>query len=249
MVSMKCISENELEDKLLLAYLDGEADQETVHHLEQCAFCLERANTLARLHDRLTKNLFRAACPSSLELGEYHLRVLPASQMMIISQHLRNCPHCARESKQLKFFLSDPIPTQDNSLVEQARVVIARLVGGKGEPKKSGKDTLIPSFTVLRGEIKEPLTFEAKGIVIVLDLQPATDEEGITMLGQIAADEQDDWTGAVVELYQNDQLEISTTVDDLGSFQLKGLLSGSREMHLIPKSGAVIVVPTFNVSE
>ena len=235
----RCVSPPELDDKQLLVYLDGEADQEIISHLERCTYCLERANALARLQNRLTSRLYRINCPSSLELGEYHLHMLPASQMLMIGQHVRECPHCTRELAQLEeFFLGDLVP-MENSLLGQAKVLIARLVGGS-----AGDST--PTFAALRGEAKGPITLEADGIVIVLDIQP-TNEGRVNILGQVAADNQDQWTGALVELRQENELQSSTTVDDLGAFHSEGIMPGSKELRIIPKDNSLIVVSNFEV--
>ena len=199
---MNCRFPPEIEDKKLLAYLDDEVDQETRLHLEQCPYCLERAKELARVHNRLTARLYRLTCTLSLELGEYHLHILPASQVLVIAQHVRECPHCRRELAELEEFLVESDLQPD--LLQTAKVLFARLVGGAGST---------PSFGVLRGEAKGPITFEADGLVIILDIQ-ATSEGRVSILGQVAADEQDQWTNAVVELRQADAPAKTTTVDD-----------------------------------
>ena len=235
----QCISPPELDDKQLLVYLDGGVDKEVVSHLGRCGYCLERANALARLQNRLTSRLYRINCPSSLELGEYHLHMLPASQMLMTGQHVRECPHCTRELAQLEeFFLGDLAP-MENSLLGQAKVLIARLVGGS-----AGEST--PTFAALRGEVKGPITLEADGIVIVLDIQQTT-EGRVNILGQVAADDQDQWTGALVELLQENELQSSTTVDDLGAFHSEGIMPGSKELRIIPKDNSLIVMSNFEV--
>ncbi len=204
-MTKSCVSPPELSDEQLLAYLDHpEANQEIGLHLKICTYCQEKAETLERFQKTLTTQLYRIDCPSPLELGEYHLRMLPASQMLVISQHVRECPHCASEVAQLEeYFLGDLAP-MENSLLGQAKVLIAKLVGG-------GDLTFTPTPAALRGEGKGPITFAAEGIIIVLDIQPTT-EGRANILGQVAADHQDDWTGALVELRRNNLLQISTTV-------------------------------------
>ncbi|HEX9333633.1 MAG TPA: hypothetical protein VF896_17200 [Anaerolineales bacterium] len=163
--------------------------------------------------------------------------MLPASQMLMIGQHLSECPHCAREIAQLEvFFLGDLAPTENN-LLGQAKVLFARLVGGS-----AGESA--PTFAALRGAAKGPITFEADGIVIVLDVQP-TNEGKVNILGQVAADDQDQWTGALIELYQGGELQSSSTVDDLGAFHSEGIMPGSKELRIIPKDSSLIVVSNF----
>ena len=84
------------------------------------------------------------------------------------------------------------------------------------------------------------------GIVIVLDLQPT--HEGMTdILGQVAADDQDQWTDSVAELRRNSELQFSTTVDDLGAFRFEGITAGEQELRIIPKGRSPVLVSNFTV--
>jgi len=99
---MECVSPPELDDRHLWSYVDGEADHDTMLHLERCGYCSEKAKALAQLQVRVRSRLYRINCPSSLELGEYHLRMLPDSKKLVVVQHVRECIHCARELAQLE---------------------------------------------------------------------------------------------------------------------------------------------------
>ena len=237
---MNCISPPGPEDRLLLAYLDGEADPETKLHLQQCLYCRERADALAREQNILTSRLYRISCPSTEELGEFHLRMLPPDRMLIVSQHLRECPHCTREIAQLKEFLSDLAPGPEGGLLRQTKLLIAQLVAGQG-----GFVAGEPSFA-LRGEGEGPLTFEAEGTVTVLDIQ--LDNEGkLNILGQVAADDQDLWTGSTVTLKQTDGSQLTTTLDDLGAFRFEQVSSGSIQIMITSSQGVEIQIPSIDV--
>jgi hypothetical protein len=234
---MKCITSPALEDTQIVSYMEGEADAVVVAHINECAFCRERAERWTLLQNGLKKQLYRVTCPTSMELGDYHLKLLPAPQALIIAQHVRECPLCRREVAELEDFVGAQVI--GDGLLGTANVLIARLIGGE-----SG---LMPSQAALRGEDKGPLTLEADGIVIVLDIQPA--EGGMaTVLGQVAADDQDQWTGALVELDQDGRLEFSTTLDDLGAFEAEGIMPGSKELRIISQDHFLTVVSSFNVS-
>lgn len=224
-----------------MAYLDGNADQATESHFKKCPHCRQKAENLDRFQKRLAHRLYRLSCPSTIELGEYHLRMLTAPQMLVVGQHVRECPHCAQEVSQLESFLSDPASSSTGSLLGRAKVLIAQLVGGQ-----TGGSALSPAFTALRGEAKGPMTFAADGIVIVLDMQPVPEGKA-NILGQVAADNQDDWTGALVELRQDGLLQISSTVDDLGGFQCQGVMPGQYELRITPKNDPVVVISNFEV--
>src|SRR4029453_18888883 len=102
-------------------------------------------------------------------------------------------------------------------ILVRAKVLFAQLVGGSGST---------PAFGALRGESKGPLTFEADGVVITLDVQPVASEQA-SILGQLAADDQDGWTGAKVELQQVDSPQVTASLDDLGAFRFEAVRPGS----------------------
>jgi hypothetical protein len=81
----------------------------------------------------------------------------------------------------------------------------------------------------------------------VLDIQP-TNAGQVNILGQVAADNQDQWTGARVEIRQGNELQFSTTVDDLGTFQAQGIMLGSKELRIYSKDNSITVVSNFDVS-
>jgi hypothetical protein len=139
----------------------------------------------------------------------------------------------------LEDFLSEGALNPETNLLGQAKLLIARLVGG-------GELTFTPTPAALRGEAKGPITFAAEGIIIVLDIQPAAEGKA-NILGQVAADHQDDWTGALVELRKDNLLQISTTVDDLGAFQCEGIIPGQHELRILPTNGSVVVISNFEV--
>ena len=240
-MSTNCEFPPELDDKQLLMYLDGGADRETVLHLEKCSYCRQRAKALDGFQKHLTARLYRATCPSSMELGDYHLRLLPPSQMLIVAQHVRECPHCAGEVAELESFLSELKPTQEASLQGKAKVLIARFLGGHSE-----NSSLAPSFAALRGEAKGPVILEADGLVITLDIQPGPNEQ-VSILGQVAAEDQDRWTGAVVEVQQADTPPRTATLDDLGAFRFAKVDPGSVQMTITSSDGTVVQIPNLDI--
>lgn len=224
-----------------MAFLDGEADPETTLHLQKCEYCRDRVKALAREQNILTSRLYRISCPSTDELGEFYLRMLPAPQMLLVSQHLRECPHCTREIEQLKEFLSDLAPASESNFLEQVKVLAAHLVGGPGGATAVGE----PSFA-LRGIGEGPITYEADGVVIVLDIQ-SDDERKVDILGQVATDDQDLWTDSTVTLKQKDGSKLTDTLDDLGAFRFAGVSSGSIQITISSPHGVEVQIPSMNV--
>ncbi|HET9589668.1 MAG TPA: hypothetical protein VFO91_12855 [Anaerolineales bacterium] len=237
-MTTNCVFPPELEDKQLLAHLDNpEASPEITRHLEQCPHCREKAQSLDRLQKRLTARLYRVSCPSSMELGEYHLRMLPAPQMLVVAQHVRGCPHCTREVAELEDFL-EVLATED-SLATTAKVLIARLTGGQTEVAKPA--------VALRGEAQGPLIFEADGIVITLDVQSGP-KEAVSIQGQVAADDQDQWTGAIIKMLQVDRSELTASLDDLGAFDFPEVRPGSLELRITSPYGIEVRIPNVDIA-
>lgn len=227
-----CVFPPELDDKQLLAYLDNpDGNLETARHLEKCPYCRERADVLDRFQKHLTTQLYRITCPTPLELGEFHMRLVPASQRLIIARHVRECPHCEQEISQLEGFMGGSFPR--TTTLETMKVLIARLVGGGSQMETA------QALPALRGEAKNLPIFEADGIVISLDVQPGLNGE-IAMLGQMAADHQDRWTGAAVELKQPYLTSLHAMIDDLGAFTFDSVYPGSIQMIITSQDGTVI---------
>jgi hypothetical protein len=234
---MKCITSPALDDTQIVSYIEGEADDGVVAHIRECLFCSERANQWSLLQNRLRKQLYRITCPTPMELGDYHLGLLPDPQKLIVAQHVRECPSCRREIAILEDFLAEPLI--EASLVGKAKMLIARLVGGNtGDPA--------PGFAALRGEARGPLTFEADGVVITLDVQ--TDVNGqASILGQLAADDQDQWTGARLELQRADLPQLTASLDDLGAFRFEDVHPGAIQITIRSLYGIQVQIPNINI--
>lgn len=246
-MSSTCISPPELEDKQLFAYLDDHnSDQETALHLKRCSHCRKRVEALDRLHKSLSSRLYRSTCPSSLTLGEYHLRMLPASQMLVVAQHVRECPHCARETAELKDFLSEFAQAQKDLHPGKGKTIIARLIGGQTEPGSHGEHSLAPAFATLRGEGQGPIVLGADGIVILLGFAPATSGQ-VSIIGQVAADNQEYWTGAAVELQQTEMTPLIASVDDLGAFTFEALPASPIQITITSLDGTSVQTPNIQI--
>jgi hypothetical protein len=239
-LSNNCISPPEVDEKQLWVYLDGGASEQTVLHLQRCSYCRERAQVLERFQNQLKGRLYRVTCPPSIELGEYHLRMLPDSQMLVIDQHVRQCPHCTRELSQLKDFLLNTDQGQPG-LRESLRITVAKLIGADTD------SSLVPAFGALRGTSKDPLIFEADGVIITLDTQAGL-TGAVSLLGQMAADNQDNWTGASVELQQGDSPQQIVSLDDLGSFRFENIQPGLVQITITSHSGIQVQIPSIHVA-
>ena len=233
-MSVACTSPPELSDRELLAYIDGEADDQIVAHLEQCPSCRDRARHLARLQNSLTAQLYRITCPSPVELGEYHLGVLPLDQMAAVAKHLTECPHCTREVAQLKNYLVELTPPQEPSPLEQIKrqvsVLVARLVNDGSKAGPLAQPAPAPAYEGIRGRTEESYLYQADDAQIVVEVQDDAEMPGRwIILGLIIGMEP---AGLEAHLWQAEQRVAMVSVDELGNFVISDLAPGSYELIL-----------------
>jgi len=135
-------------------------------------------------------------------------------------------------------FLSDLMPTPGENLIGKVKILIAQLVGGQ-------RGELSPT-AALRGEAKGPLIFEAEDIVITLDIQPAPNEF-VFLLGQVAAVDQDAWTGATVKLQQADLPDLTVSLDDLGAFHFEEVRPSPIQITVMSTQEIVVQTPKIDI--
>jgi hypothetical protein len=97
----------------------------------------------------------------------------------------------------------------------------------------------------VRGENRS-LTLQVDAAVITFTIQPTT-KGLITLLGQVAAEEQDLWTGATVTLQQAGIPIQVTTVNDLGAFNFETLQPGESEITITSLHETIIKIPVVDL--
>jgi hypothetical protein len=245
---MACVSPPELNDRELLTYIDGEADQQVVAHLERCPHCREKAHRLARFQHRLTAQLYRLTCPSSMELGEYNLGLLPRDQAAAVARHLAECPHCTREVAQLKDYLTEMAPTLELGplewVKEQVKVLVARLVSGGPGGRPLKRPALAPAYAGVRGEEEGPYVYQAGDVQIAIGVQDDAERPGRKVIFGLATGMA---TGeAQVHLREAGQRVAVVPVDELGNFVLPNLAPGTYDL-ILSGPGVEIHVPELQV--
>lgn len=231
---MTCISPPELEEMQLLAFLDGEAPADVSTHIARCPHCRERAQQLRRLQSALTARLYRATCPSTMELGEYQLGLLPAWKASEISQHVSMCPHCDRELAQGRDFFSLPDPALGSdflqNVVRRARVIVAQLVSGPGIDI-FGTAGLRPALAGVRGADPAPYVYEAGDVQVILEIKDDLQRPNqLAIVGLVMGEVDAQSTEA--HLWLKTQLVMSECLDDLGNFVFDSLAPGQYELIL-----------------
>jgi anti-sigma factor RsiW len=237
---MKCNHPPPLTPDQLSDAIDGKAGAAVQDHLANCPSCAQRLAAARLAEEKLGLKLFRWDCPPSQQLGDYEQGLLDAPEAASIADHLAECARCTQELVAMRQFMSMPERPLPSAPPQPARrgpslgELIAQLL-----PR-----SLAPA---LRGEVRPPLTAQAEGVTIVLDVQ-AGEGEQISLQGQVAADDQDRWTGALVTLRQAEELKATAVVDDLGGFSIARLAPAPTDIRLTPQDGKPVLLKGVNLT-
>ena len=243
---MACDIITHFPDGALLMVIDGVADPAVSQHVAQCADCTADLKLLRETTTTLLASLYRATCPTSLQLGEYSLGLLPTQESTLIESHLVSCPHCSAELGQLDAFMAEPepmpAPSRSESLAEPVRMFIARLVSGLNS---LGQPAITPAFAALRGSVDGPVTYEAGEYRAVIEIDEdldRPDQRALTglLIGPSVA-------GVAANLWQHGKRVATTEVDAFGNFELLGLEAGDYEL-ILSGSGIEIHIQSLPVS-
>jgi anti-sigma factor RsiW len=236
---MTCIDPPPLSPDQLSALIDGVAEAHVTEHLARCPYCTERLAAARVLEQQLSGQLHRWDCPTPQQLVDFHLGMLGEDQAQIAA-HTSSCPRCQAELAELAAFLdangelaATPPPQPERVRRPSLRELIAQLL-----PRT-------PAMA-LRGEHAGPLVAQAGDIMVLLDIQAAGDT-GLNVIGQLAAPDQDAWTGALAQVSHNNAVVHTAFVDDMGGFRFAGLAPAFVDLRITPPSGPAIFLPGLNV--
>jgi hypothetical protein len=70
----------------------------------------------------------------------------------------------------------------------------------------------------------------------------------VSLLGQLASDPFEPWVGALVVLWQAGATQRSTRIDDIGTFQIEGVLPKAAELLVTSTPGRAIHVPNLDLA-
>lgn len=241
---MNCIGPVTPEDFELLAYADGEASPEVATHLLNCPGCRQRAEDARRELAMWQAALYRAGCPSALELGEYSSGLLTPLRAAEIAEHFRLCRNCASEMAMLTTFLER---VRDSRLEEGAaevdaalRRIKARLSGSAAGTYPGVSTALAKALRGTRGPYigdSRPFTYDAEDFHVSIEFLPEETSATRQVVGLVASAR--DLGGAEVELLPRADAPRLATVDEFGSFSLARVPVGSH--------GLLVRLPTYGV--
>jgi len=234
---MECSSPPPLTDDQLSAALDQSAAPDVIEHLANCGACAARLQAAQLAEQSLRSALYRWDCPAPEALAEYHLGRPSAEEQRAIIRHLETCARCREEMAELVLFMRDDAPVAAPAKPSPVRPVsrgwtLARLLPRAAVP-------------ALRGGTGAPLMFETDdGVTIFVELQPLAGGQ-TELRGQLVADDQDAWTGALVELRQSGVLRATAVIDDLGTFRVAALPTQPTELQIARADGRALRLAEF----
>jgi hypothetical protein len=182
---------------------------------------------------QLKHRLHRWDCPAPQALVDYHLGLLLSDQEAV-STHVAACARCQAELAELGAFLGgEALPRTEQPARTPTRRSLREILG-----------QLLPQTPALalRGEGAGPLVAQAGEAMVMLDPQPVGGR-GYTVTGQLAAPDQDPWTGALAQLRRAGEAAYTAILDDMGGFHFEGVEAGRYELRITPREGAAIVLP------
>ena len=238
---MECSSPPPLTDDQLSAALDQAAAPDVIGHLASCASCAVRLDAARQAEQSLRSAMYRWDCPTPQTLADYHIGRPSAEEQRAIMRHLETCARCSEELAELVLFMRDEAPPAAPAELSPARRTVSR---GWSLAR------LLPRAPApaLRGGASAPLMFEADdGVTIFLEIQPAGDGQA-ELRGQLVADDQDDWVGALVELRQSGELRATAAIDDLGTFHVAALPMHPTELRVARADGRALLLPEFELA-
>ena len=235
---MECSSPPPLTDDQLSAALDQVAAPDVIDHLAGCASCAARLQSAQHAEQSLRSALYRWDCPPPQVLADYHLGRPSAEEQRAIIRHLETCVRCGEEMAELVLFMRDELPVAAPAEPPPVR---------RSATRGWSLARLLPRAPALalRGGTGAPLMFETDdGATIFLEIGPLAGGQ-TELRGQLVADDQDGWTGALAELRQSGILRATAVIDDLGTFRVAALPTQPTELRATCADGRALLLPEF----
>jgi hypothetical protein len=226
----ECINPTEVREGDLLAYAEGQASAEVQDHVRRCTYCAERAVLYERLDWHLRTGLYRTSCPPSDVLARWQLHLLPTDEELQVAAHVRACPHCAGELRELAAMDDDLLSVLLERLQGVSRWLEATLVA------------TAPRLVGLRGVAAPQRRYQVGDLDIFVGSQMRP--EGRRLMGRLRASsaEVETQVAAVkVWLVQEGQVLDSQSTDDRGHFVFSDVSTGRYDLGFAWQGEAVLI--------
>ncbi len=227
----QCINTAEIQEGDLLAYVWGQARPGVADHVGQCAFCAAETADLRQMERVFQAALYRAECPETDTLLQYHLEVLPNQKQQQVRQHLATCPHCQVE---LQRFRPKPVqPSWLERLQQAGRTVLEAIQVSHLEP-----------VLALRGETYQRV-YQVGVYQVVLAVEPPIAAENRWGLeGQVMQlAEPTAVLQGQVSLWQAETQITTDVVDEFGYFLLENIAAGEYTLRIELTTDSIIINP------
>jgi hypothetical protein len=225
----ECSSPPEIPEFELLRFMGGEG-QEIAGHLERCAHCTGRLENLRAALNGLSRKVYRAKCPTSMELTAYQLGESNAEEAALIRDHLALCAACREELAGFRQFLESTgiEPTPGTGFLERAGVWVASLFAG-------GPDRVSPVGVGLRGEADGVRIYEAGDLQVTLTVLEETAGRS-RIAGLLSGTPPDGWTA---ELWHIAERVSVVEIDPGGEFSFAAVPPGEYTLILDGAQGEI----------
>lgn len=183
--------------------------------------------------------LFRAACPSALELQHYFFHELEGHRQGEIAEHMARCPHCTADYASFVAFMSADADVSVDSLPERIRAAAEKLALSFAR--------LVPPISVpalaYRGESVTTELYETAdlGLAVNVARDPATGRS--TLSGQVLAADPDTVLSGRVRIWPKSAFTRvrETNLRETGSFELSDLAGDTYRMVIVLPSRRIII--------
>ncbi|HVU12113.1 MAG TPA: hypothetical protein VHD90_12590 [Phototrophicaceae bacterium] len=250
--SAECIAPPALSDEVLLAVLDGDPHSRQIdEHLDQCAYCRARLESMRMDEQALLNGLYRVDCPPADRLADYVMGSLMTSERMELEAHLQRCALCQSEVASLRAMLQvDTEPSAEQSPQEP-------VWGQMKDFFHALEDQLVrvlaPLPKTAYGQLKGSahnrlLSYGGDALSVMLSVEKVID--GLKINGSIIDTEgQNDWNEGLVELKGIDanQARYIAVIDEDETFTFENVKPGSFHLSIFATNREILRLPQIEL--
>ncbi len=208
------------DEATLLEYIQGNASAELRTAIDRSPACVEAARRFAEQVEILAPLFRLALCPDVETLIDYHAKALPSAKQLVVHKHLQHCRQCQAEIALFAAIDAVPLQAEPPFLRRLMDAVLA-----------------VPTLALspIRGAL---LQYQTPTIHILLDTRKSTGKTRTwTLIGELRTHDGMRFTELEsVSVQQNDAPglpALPATLEEDGSFVLKGLAAGSYRVQII----------------